>query len=76
MKHNIRRITKSFFNLMGRSILRRTHLLADKPQRPTGYRPCVRHKALIQPVGQAVLAEWVIQRDLDGQPRAAGFAEG
>ena len=34
-----------------------------------------RHKALIQPVGQAVLAEWVIQRDLDGQPRAAGLAE-
>ena len=31
---------------------------------------------MVQRVGQAVLAEGVIQQDLDGQPRAAGFAEG
>ena len=31
--------------------------------------PVHRHKPLVQPVGQAEPAEWIIQRDLDGQPR-------
>ena len=50
--------------------------MRDKVNCPAGCRPHIRHKPLVQPVGQAEPAERVIQRDLDGKPRAAGLAEG
>ena len=50
--------------------------MQDKPHRPAGCRPRGRHKPLVQPVGQTEPAERAVQRHLDGQPRAAGLAEG
>lgn len=43
---------------------------------PAGWSQRGRYKAPVQPVGQAEPAEWIIQRHLDRQPRAAGLAEG